>query len=241
MGECSPNPAILTGNVVTAWLRNTTIGALSSWPDVLNPGNPAVPRNVAPTGNADGSISLNGTTQSWSWAPAASNFNVTRTGVAFWLKAIDFAVSPAIFTMRTGGFVFQIAINGSGNTIGMNMVAQSGLRRDATSIGSAFTTNTPAFFTWEYDGGQSTDATICVITVNGTPVAFNYSGGLSIMPATLHSTTNPIDIGSNGTSQLFHGAYGRNLFTLQGAGGISGGGLLTSAQRTALMNFEPLS
>jgi hypothetical protein len=41
--EQRPNTADLlsaTGGIVKGWLRNTTVGAVSSWTDVLNPGSP---------------------------------------------------------------------------------------------------------------------------------------------------------------------------------------------------------
>lgn len=238
-------------SAVTAWLRNTaTAGAVASVTDVLN-SNPATQGTAGsrPTGttsaNALPCLSFDGTDDFLAWPVIANTIGSPRWGYAAWVRPATVSGVHTIYACRalTGASATRCELQQNGTSIFVNIAHSNVSIRRGTAT-SVFALNTWAFVTIEFDGAQADEADECIITINGTKQALTFvddTGTPGDMPDTLVQPTGNAAIGDIRAAsplQPWEGLIGPNQFILQGAGGISGGGLLTAAQRTALMNFE---
>lgn len=209
-------------------------------PDVLNAGNPATAAGTArPTGNADGSMTL-ASPNNLSWPVAANNSANVRFGYFAWIKPTSFAGVPLIVSLRPGGGdQFSVAFNTDG-TVSISVWSAAGVRRQADTT-TIFVLGTKYPLSFEYDGGQAAEADKCYLNMGNGKEALTFSAGVA-MPAVARTPTGSIIIGAFAAAggQPFAGDLPKNILALQGPGGISGGGLLTTAERAAVTGFEPL-
>jgi hypothetical protein len=236
---------------VKAWLQNTaTSGSVASVTDLLSV-NPATQSTgakqpTATTLNGFPALTFDSADDMLSW-PIIPALNGSVTfGLAGWMK----------LATVTGGTRRLFSANGSTGASDARfeiLLSTTALLVDVYT--STFTSRrgqndtllqstTPFFLSVEYDGGQAAEAdrlTVWVNNVKQTLVFSNASGTPpgSTMPATLTQITGTAGLCGLTSSSFFNGTLGRNIYALGGAGGIPGGGLLTSAQRATLMNFEP--
>jgi len=231
---------VLQLGTVSAWLRNDTVGAVSSVRDVLNGANPATASGTnRPTGNADGSMTF-ASPNDLTWAVAANNSATVRFGFFAWVKPTSFAVQSLIFCLRPAGAdQYSIGFDTNG-TFFMQIWSSAGVQRLAIST-RVFVAGTKYPLSFEYDGGQTLEADKCYLNMGSGKEALNFSADTA-MPAVTKTPTVSISIGAFSTAgtQPFVGDMARNIFALQGPGGISGGGLLTTTERAILTAFEPL-
>lgn len=227
-------------SAVTGWLRNTTVGAVSSVSDLLNGANPATATGTArPTGNADGSMTF-ASPNNLSWPVASNNSATVRFGIFWWIKPTSFAGFPLIICARPGGAdAYSLSFN-TGGTLSISVWSSAGVRRQADTT-RVFVTGTKYPMSFEYDGGQSAEADRCYLNMGAgkEPLTFSVD---TAMPAVARTPSGAIIIGAFAAAggQPYAGDGGRSLFTLQGPGGISGGGLLTTSERANITAFEPL-
>jgi hypothetical protein len=238
-------------SAVSAWLRNTaTSGGVTSVTDLLN-SNPAVqgPEANQPTGTTSANglpcLSFDGTDDFLSWPIIANTIGSPRWGYAAWVRPATVSSVHTIYACRglTGASATRLELQQNGTDLFVNVaISNVSIRRGTAS--AVFALNTWAFITVEYDGAQSSEADECIITVNGVKQTLAFvddTGTPGDMPDTLVQPTGNAAIGDiRVASPLlpWHGLIGPNQFILKGAGGISGGGLITAGQRTILMNFE---
>lgn len=242
----------LVGQVpaIMGWLRNSaTSGSVASLTDVLL-NNPATQGTAAsqPTGTTSNGLpvlSFDGTDDRLTWPFASNNNGSPRWGYAAWIRPALVAGVRTILgaNLISGASASKLEIQSNNTDLFVNVyVANFTTRRGTASAVLAL--NTWAFITVEYDGDQLTEPDECIITVNGVkqPLAFaNDSGAPNDMPDTLVQPTGTMTIGDHrAASPLtpWNGFIGTNQWILQGTGGISGGGLITSVQREILMRFE---
>jgi hypothetical protein len=226
--------------VVTAWLRNNTVGLVSSVPDLLNGASFAVASGTArPTGNADGSMTF-ANPNNLSWPVTANNSATVRFGIFAWIKPTSFAGFPLIVCLRPGGAdVFSLSFNTTG-TFSISVWSSAGVRRQADST-TVFVLGTKYPMSFEYDGGQAAEIDKCYLNMGSGKETLNFSADTA-MPAVARTPSGSIILGAFAAAggQPYAGDMAKNIFSLQGPGGLSGGGLLTTAQRAALAAFEPL-
>ena len=227
-------------SAVTGWLRNTTVGLVSSVTDLLNGANPATASGTArPTGNADGSMTF-ANPNNLGWPVAANNSATVRFGIFEWIKPTSFAGFPLIVSLRPGGGdQFSLSFNTDG-TFSISVWSAAGVRRQADTS-RVFVAGTKYPMSFEYDGGQTAEADKCYLNMGSGKEPLTFSADTA-MPAVARTPTGTIFIGAFAAAggQPYAGDMGRNLFALQGPGGISGGGLLTTAERANIAAFEPL-
>jgi hypothetical protein len=241
-------------SAVTAWLRNTaTSGSVASVTDVLNV-NPATQSTAAnqPTAttlNALPALSFDGTNDWLAWPVIAGNAGAVTWGLAHWIKLATVGGLRTILggeAVGTGMSGDRIWFTANGTDLLVDIFTSNGVSRRGTASG-ILSTAAPHFLSLEYDGGQATEAAKCTIWLDNVKqtLTFSNSSGVppgSTMPATLVVPTGSYAIGIENIStnlRPLSATFGSNIYALGGTGGISGGGLLTSASRLALMNFEP--
>lgn len=250
LGGFSPDQV----SAVAAWLRfaqGTVTGAgYSSVPDLLNVGNPAVqgtddsrPASVTTTTGFP-RADFDGTSDFLTWAPASNNNQTAAFGFATWMQLDTVqAATRGIFSAHPNAADRRCEIlTTSGNLIIDVNVSQFSARR--ATVTSAFSAGTDVFVTWEYDTTGSDDSAKCVITLDAvvqTPSFSDGEGTPGAMPSTLVQTASNYIIGARGPSgsaNFLDGKMGPNIFLLGSKMSGATQGLLTTAARTALMNFE---
>ncbi len=228
-------------SAVTGWLQNTTVGAVSSIADLFNGSNPATASTTnRPTGNADGSMTF-ASPNCLSWPVAANNAAAVRFGIVAWIKPTSFGTLPILFCVRpAGGDQYDIAFNTNG-TLNIQIWSSAGVRRNATST-RVFVAGTKYPLYFAYDGGQTLEPDKLYVDMGAGKEAFAFSADTA-MPAVTRTPTGTFFIGafSTGAAQPYVGDIGRSLFALQGAGGISGGGLITPAELANLLAVDSLN
>lgn len=238
---------------LVAWLHATaTSGSVSSVTDVLN-ANPATQATAVnqPTAvalNSFPALSFDGVNDWLAWPLTAANNASQRWGIALWIKFGSVSGLHCLLTAaRISGASadrFDISQNGAG--LFWDVYTSDGVSRRAT-MASGLDATTPKYVTLEYDGGQASEVDRCIITLGNVKqtLAFANSAGTppgSTMPATLVAPTGAYAIGVQNIStnlRPLSATIGTSIRVLGGGGGISGGGLLTSAQRAVLQNYEP--
>lgn len=219
-------------SAVTGWLRfalGTVTGlGYSSVPDVLG-GSPAVQASdasrMAASTSANGlPIAVGATGDYLSWPVSAANNGAARYGIATWVKTSN------------AGFqdLYSIYLAGGGaNATKVDVFLNAGALSSEVAVGGSCTkaapllpANTWAFFTFEYDGSQATDAARLVVTVNGVVQATTNTS----IPVTSPTPTGNAFIGGFSVLYAIIGALGPNFYSL--------GRQLTPAERANLMAFE---
>lgn len=244
----SDGPAQISA--VTAWLRNTTTtGTATSVVDMLN-ANPATGTGAqapacAASANSHPIITFDGSNDFLSWPFIAATAPTPTWGIALWIRPTSVTgVRTILSAERSHASVDRLALLMSGDDLLLDVYTSNGVSRRGLKA-DILVINTWQFITAEFDGGQSTEALKCMLTHNLTAqsLTFSNSSGVppgSAMPATLVVPTGAQLLGLEDTTNLrpFVGSMGTNIFSLGGAGGISGGGLLTATQRLFLHDLE---
>ncbi len=236
-------------SAVSAWLRlasGTITGAgYSSVPDILA-SNPAVqttdvsrPPNLN-SANALPRADFDGASDYLSWPAAANNNQTVTSGFAAWCEFDFVSAIVGIFAAFSGATTrCELFLDGNDLCVNVNH-SQFSVRRG--TVADCFVAATKYFVTWEYDGGGANDAAKCTLTINGAvqSVTFvNDTGAPNAMPATLVATAGPFLIGTRlAAVGPLDGKIGPNIFILGSKMAGATQGLLTTAARAALMNFE---
>lgn len=241
-------------SAVSAWLRlspgTIVSGAYSSVPDVLAT-NPASQSSSALRPTAGTSANgfpictfVKATPTSLSWPKASNNNSTQKWGFACWVKATSYPAQAYLFefggaTARYDNERINLFFNSS-RSIFIEVFGQdtTGYNGRVGSVATA----APVAGTWfwlrvQFDGSQGTEAgrlklflneveqtlSFANIGTGGTPVLLRTNA--ESIPGVIGNFTNDSD-----TSIAFNGAIGPNAFTFSDSP--------TSAQGTALMNFE---
>lgn len=250
-GVPSPDPKGLTGNTVTAWISNTTTGAISSIADRYNT-NPATQATAVrqPVGEADGSITWDGS-DVLSW-PLVANQNKNTTALAFalWFEPAAVATNQSLVIIHTGtggASVTTWLFTASGTALRLD-VKNNGLLGRRGTASTIFAAGTPLFLTSEFNGAQPTEATRHVITVGGVVQTLSFSaisGGASDVQ--LNNPTGNLLIGGAANADVGNepitvgGRTGRDLYVATAAMAAATEGCWTPAARIGLMNHYPLT
>lgn len=237
--------------VVTAWLRNDTVGAVSSVTDVLN-SNPAVEGGaVQPIGNADSSVTFP-TQSSLLWPITAANFNVDTWAIVLWVR------SPLNTATRTFYRIRNITNGASAESLALQLSGSEAIscdvyhdpvtiRRAVTPI-SLIGDDTPHMVTIEWNKNGATEADKFVISVDAVvrSLAFvNAAGAPGGMPPQLVSATGNAMIAANnpaGSSLPLAGRLSKNVSIIATAPmpGVTSG-IFTQLAREQLFAFEALT
>lgn len=240
-------------SAVTAWLRNTINDAdIDSVTDQFG-GSPATQSVAARrlTGNADFSMQGIETIDNLTWPLGSGNNGVNQTGFACWMAPDSVAVAGNLICIALGvGGASARKLIWSHNTSRIRFQvfdpnAPGNNGRDGQTATGVISTS-PQFVTFEFDGTYPTEAERFIVTVNTVPINVTFtnigtpSGPITSLPvvtgniiiANFQNTT----VGSN----PLKGRMGRNIYAFGSRMAGATTGLLTSAARTALMNFEPL-
>lgn len=235
---------------VTRWLRfNKTTGTYATVSDQKGGADATQSTpGLQPAGatlNGLPAVTFDGSDDVLSEPLSAANNGTARRGVQFWFKPTTVTGIRGLVSSLTtsGGSVssFELLQNGTSLQI---YVFVSAFSVRLFSVANALALNTARHYSWEYDGGQASESDRCTLWVGGAKSTGTYSndtGAPNAMPATLLAPTGALSIGalaSDGSNGAL-GTFGRNLVWLGGSGGISGGGLLSAADRAALLAFEP--
>lgn len=242
------------GGPISAWLRNTTLsGAVSSITDLLN-ANPAVSiAGQQPTGNADGSLTFDGTDDNFTVPLIAAINGATQWGWVGWLKPSSLVGGRHIVCIDSGGgggaSAGKISIEVDSSFFYIYVYSAAGLLRKATiAIGSAFTVNVASLYTVELDlGSGGSEASRCVFTRDGVIQTMTFAdviGSPGAMPTSTRTPTGSMNMRTHSTFATilpWGGTTGKNEYWL--ASGMAGRteGLLTAAARAALKTYEPLT
>jgi hypothetical protein len=237
-------------SAVKCWLQPTaTSGQVASLIDRLN-NNPATqstpgsrPTAVA-AANGIPMLSFDGTDDLLIWPFVSANNGSPRWGWAGWIRPATVGGVHTIISGLTlaGASVSKLVLQQNNTDIFINVHQSNSVARRGTAPG-ILALNTYGFLSAEFDGDQSAEADECIITWNNvkqTHAFVNDSGAPDDMPDVLvQPTGNWVigDIRSASPLQPWQGLIGTQ-YILGGAGGISGGGLLTTTRRQNLMNFQ---
>jgi len=243
--QAQDDPRLITGGIVKGWLRNTTVGAISSWTDVMNASNSATQGTGSnqPTGNADGSITPDGVDDFLVWPTAAGiNNATTQQGFACWIKPTSFTGFHCYLSCDNGvGASSRYGLYNNGGASGglrFDVRDAAGATRHYDTAASVLTLNTAAFLTIEMPLAAADDITL---TIGGVVKTLTVSSG-SAITALRTSSLDHRFFGRPDTSLPSKAVFGRNFWPLQGVmAGAAAGRMLTAAATTALKNFEPLS
>jgi hypothetical protein len=224
-------------SAVSVWFRNSTVGALTTYPDVLG-GAGGTPgpggAGVRPTGNADLSVTFDGG-DSIRVALAAVNNNATTWGFGCWIKA-DLGAIDVIYDATTNSGASsnktEIQINTNGSLTTSNLTSGT-----ATASAGSLVAATAAFLSIEYNGNRAAGSRFKFF-VNGVDRTASDTA-----PAVLNAPTGNSEIGArDGSGSVgFNGTIGRNFYFYAAEMAGSTVGLLTTAARAALQTFEPLA
>lgn len=237
-------------SAVTSWLRNTaTSGTATSVVDMLN-SSPATGTGTqapacAASANGHPIITFDGSNDFLSWPLITATAGTPTWGFAAWIRPTSVTgLRTLLSAERNHSSADRLFLFMNGDDLVIDIFTSNGVSRRG-AIADILVINTWQFITVEYDGNQSAEAAKCVITRNLTvqSLTFSNSSGTppgSTMPATLVVPTGAQLIGLEDTTNLrpFVGSMGTNILTLGGAGGLSGGGLLTTTQRQFLRDLE---
>jgi hypothetical protein len=232
-------------SAVVAWLRviqaTSDVNGISSVPDVLNT-NPAVqsvtarkPMPEASAGN--GLPCMRFATNDvlvWPITPESSASNYA--GWAAWVKPDALATTQRIIRVSTG-------TNGASTnklTLGTSLATLSNIAQSGPSVtrGGGTMTTGWAFVTVEYNKDGADDSAKLTCTLDGVSVG-TLAG--TTLTGPLAAATGNILIGNANdgvASQPLNGIIGPNIYAFGSKMAGATVGLLTTAARTALMNFE---
>lgn len=232
----------LDNSKISAWHRNTTIGAVSSVTDQLNT-NPMtqVDTDRQPTGNADGSMAFSN--KSLVLPMHASNNSVTGLGFAGWfVQPINLDEHWIVGIPNPGGtsnWKFSVAITTSRRLVFSFFTDGANGRSFTTAVNKMPAAGTPFWCDWFYDSTLGGDANLTLFINETTGLTSGSWANLGTggTGTTLNVVTGNYFIGNFANSDAgsfgLIGTIGRNLYTLSSA--------LTPAERTSLIAFEPLA
>ncbi len=250
------NPQTVTNGAVSSWLRvalgTITGSGYSSIPDVLNNNLPTVQtidarRPVAAT-SANGLPILTCTDDALQVPLGPQNNNSTLWGFACWLR-------------QTGGtFPTLISIDsraGAGASASKVLIAPGAADPTRASVDVFNSISTAerdgfvngvllsskwVFLTVELNlATGNNEASRAVITINGSVQTLTFTGALPSMPVLMATPTGFANLFSQNAatgSNPFVGNVGPNIYFMNAAMPGATEGLLTTAARLALMNFE---
>jgi hypothetical protein len=237
---------------VSAWLRQSaTSGAVSSWDNVLNAGNPAVQGTAArrPTAGADFALTFDGG-DDLAWVIDAANANATAMGFAIWIKLGSVSGAQTIIAIRNlgnpdGASSTMLELRTSGTALQLDMFSDGTNGRRA-SVSGVLSTSSAILLTVEFNGVLGTEAAREVITINTVVQTLSFSnlGTGGTLTSLTPGVTGNINIGSRSGLNLPISAgtkYGRNLFANTAAMSGVTEGVWTAAARTAMFDFEALT
>jgi len=230
-------------DVATATLVS---GDISSLPDLLN-SNPAVqtvsgrrPTLELSAGNGLPCMRF-ATNDALSWPITAQSAGGTsQAGWGLWVK----------FDTASGSRTLVNITNQTGGATGTKLrIRSNSLTMQATASPDGTATKTCAsgnindsawhFYTIEYDSTAGTDAGKLVLTVDGVSLG-SISGAATL--GTLFAATGNITIGNGADdvspSSALNGLIGPNIYAFASKTAGATTGLLSTAERLALMNFE---
>lgn len=230
-------------SVVSAWLRVDDAvrdgSGISLVPDMLNT-NPAVQTVAARKPSLE--LSANGlpcmrfaTNDQLTWPITPQSLASNQTGWGLWVKLGVASGNYGIMRARneSGGASankLSLTFATSGYQAAYYVSAVSGLRT------AAIATTDWQFITIEFDGGEPLAELQRTLTHNG--VLSGSTGGGATSGA-LQSATGNILIGNGGSDSLpLNGLIGPNIYAFSGKMSGAEFGVLTTAARNALMNFE---
>ncbi len=236
---------------VTRWLRfNETSGSFTTVSDQKGGADAtqvtAANQPTYTTMAGQPALSFDGSNDFINDPLVAGNTGTATRGLMFWFKpaTVTGGHSFHISTAAAGASARSIEITQNGSSLFVNVAASAFVARRFT-VTSALTINVAHCYSWEEDLGQSTEATKCTIWIDGVKQTGTFSddsGAPGAQPAAMVAPSGSSAFGVSSVTAFsapLSGTLGRNLLWLGGAGGISGGGLLTPADRAALLAFEP--
>lgn len=237
-------------SAVSAWLRvaNATsdVNGISSVPDALNT-NPAVQsvdaRKPVIENSANGLPCMRFVTNDvLRWPITAQSSATNYAGWGFWFKPDNTSLSKrlVIVSPGTNGASATKLLLTATNTARMQPIASAdGIGTKSFNSTSSYTTAWQ-FVTIEYDRDGATDAARLISTVNGVQFTGSFSGAGDISAGLVAATGNIlIGNGNDGTaSNPYNGLLGPNLYAFASRMPGATLGLLTTAARAFLMNYE---
>jgi hypothetical protein len=232
------NPLSVTS--VTEWYRNSTVGAITTWPALINTGSPGIVgaggASHRPIGNDDLSITMDGG-DDIRIPLATPNNGTTAWGFGLWIKpslSAQHTLYNAQISSGASALKARIDIfaNGSIQAVG---IGPSGL---AASSAGALAANVAKFLSIEYNGARALGAR-WKFFVDGVDVTASDSSPAAITAPTGNSEVFAQDSSGGGTS--FIGTAGRSFFFYASAEAGSASGLLTTLSRAGLRTVDPLA
>jgi hypothetical protein len=158
-----------------------------------------------------------------SWPLSAPNNSATKNGFACWCKSTLSGLQNLKVIWGAGGGASANKLDFFLNGAGLSYLMESG---GTASIASLMSANTWHFVTVEYDGTQGSNATRCLVTVDGVILGTTNTA----VPTSQPTPSGNASIGGFAASQFLNGALGPNFFELNRQ--------LTTTERNNLMNFE---
>lgn len=246
----------VAASAITAWLRNNTVGAVSSVPDVLNPSTPATQPTGArqPTGNADGSITFDGVDDCFLLAVTAANASTAAFAFGGWAQLSSTTGNRALFRRGNGSVP---SVGTPGNSFYTELIAASTMRWniniDASganvrqAAASVALGTSPFFYLWEFLGSGANDAAKVKLTLNGVVQTLTFgvdSGTAPAMPSALQPAPQAQLIFTSrdaASSGSLAGKASRNLLYIATTPMAGATHVLTPAAIAALMALEPLT
>lgn len=236
---------------VTRWLRfNETSGSYSAVPDQKGGANATQGTAInQPSGTTLGGLpaaSFDGSND-WLAEPINSaNNGATVRGVWFRFRPATVSGLHTLIGAENiaGGSDNSFCLQQNGADLFIDIYHSTFVARRLTVTG-VFSVGTTRSYSWEQDLGQSAEADKCTIWVDGAKVTgsfANSAGAPGGQPASMVVTTGAYAFGVQNIStnlRPLSGVFGRNILWLAGSGGVSGGGLLSAADRAKIEAFEP--
>lgn len=233
---------------LASWLLPTaTSGSVASVQDVLSSGNPATAAGAAqPTGVAAANgvpmLSFNGTTNALTWPLHAGNNGTPRWAWFAWIRpGVVSGVQTLIgATVASGCSASRLTVQINNTDVFVNIHINNSIARRGTAAG-ILALNTLLFLSAEFDGAQIAESDELIITANCVKQTLSFandSGTPNDMPDTLVTPTGSTLVGEiRASSPLlpYNGRIG-SQYIVHGAGGFSGGGCVSAADRQRLMN-----
>jgi hypothetical protein len=235
------DPGAISLGAVSSWYRNSTLtGAVSLFPDLLNPASPATQLTAArqPTGNADGSMAFGGD-DCFVVPFHGGNQSTTAIGFGFWVNHTSLAATRVPWSQT--GAAGASSSRGRCDMGTTGTLARTGGAAGGSGSNAAGTIVAPGahFISIEYDGTAALGSRHALYVDN----VFVATSPLDDLPAGITSATGTWTIGAidtAGTSGIL-GTMGRNFYVYNSKMVGATQGLLTAAARTSLMTFEPLT
>lgn len=246
----STDPVSATAGAVSSWfslahpLSVVTGAGYSNIHDILNPSDPIAQSTDAlrpPRAVNNGLPIITATGAQMPCAPIAARTSATTWGFWGWFRQSTAADNAQSFHTSNGASVNRshVFFRVSGTALRFVAFTSDAAQRlvDATGLVAA----TWNFVTVEFNASRAGDAR-GIITINGAPGTLSYGNGgtgVSEMPATLRSVTGGGSIfAADDNGPFFQGSIGTNFGFFGSAMAGASVGLLTTAARLGLMNYQ---